>query len=99
MAKLRIIVPIFNDWDSLGILLRDLDRVAAGLPVRVAVSVIDDGSTVLPPPEFHEATDFSNLDSVEIIHLCTNVGHQRAIAIGLTDTAHNICNEYRSFSV
>ncbi len=76
-------IPVFNDWDSLLILLREVDQVAGSLPVRIAVSVINDGSTIAPPTDLLTSEPLRDLDGVEIIHLTTNVGHQRAIAVGL----------------
>jgi len=83
MQKLRLVVPVFNDWDAFGILLRELDRVAATLPVHIDVSAIDDGSTLLAPSGLCQAADLKHLGSVEIVSLRTNLGHQRAIAVGL----------------
>jgi glycosyltransferase involved in cell wall biosynthesis len=83
MKRLRFVVPVFNDWASFNILLRDLNQVAATLPFRVAVSSINDGSTDVPENSLADLSGLSNLESVEIIHLSVNVGHQRAIAVGL----------------
>lgn len=83
MQRLRLIIPVFNDWPSLNILLKELDQVATGLPVRIAVSAVNDGSTLAPEPDIRDVAFLKNLESVEIIHLFSNVGHQRAIAIGL----------------
>lgn len=83
MRRLRVVVPVFNDWDSFAILLGELDRAAARLPIHLSVSAIDDGSTAAPPPDFCDPASFTTLDSVEIVHLCSNLGHQRAIAVGL----------------
>lgn len=83
MDKLRIIVPVFNDWRSFRILLRELDRVAAELSVRIFVTAVDDGSTEAPESELHSVADISHLEGAEILHLAGNMGHQRAIAIGL----------------
>jgi polyisoprenyl-phosphate glycosyltransferase len=83
MDKLRLVVPVYNDWPSLQILLRELDRVAANLPFRMFVTAVDDGSTELPDPEFFALHDVEHLEGAEILHLAGNVGHQRAIAIGL----------------
>jgi polyisoprenyl-phosphate glycosyltransferase len=80
VRRLRLVVPVFNDWDSFAILLRELDRVAGRLPVQLSVSAIDDGSTLAPPADLG---DLASLKTVEIVHLCTNIGHQRAIAVGL----------------
>lgn len=83
MRRLRLVVPVYNDWDSFAILLRELDRLAARLPLQVCVSAVDDGSTLPPASDFCDPASLKSLESVEIIHLATNVGHQRAIAIGL----------------
>src|ERR1700743_2074071 len=83
MKRLRFVVPVFNDWASFNILLRDLNQVAATLPFRVVVSSVNDGSTDVPENSLADLSSLSNLESVEIIHLSVNVGHQRAIAIGL----------------
>lgn len=83
VRRLRLVVPVFNDWDSFAVLLRELDRVAARLPFQVSVSAIDDGSTIAPPADFCDPASLKTLENVEIIHLRTNIGHQRAIAVGL----------------
>jgi polyisoprenyl-phosphate glycosyltransferase len=83
MLRLRIVVPVYNDWPSFRILLRELDRVAARLSTRIFVTAVDDGSTEQPDPAFNNFADIQNLEGAEIVHLAANVGHQRAIAIGL----------------
>ncbi len=83
MKKLRLVVPVFNDWVSFGILLRELNQVAASLPIAISVSAVNDGSTLTPEDTLHDVPLLDNLASVEIVHLYSNVGHQRAIAIGL----------------
>lgn len=83
MRRLRLVTPIFNDWTSFSILLKELDQLAASLPVRISVSAINDGSTLSPEEDLRDVPLLRNLESVEIIHLFCNVGHQRAIAIGL----------------
>jgi len=81
-ASLAILIPNFNDWDSLRLLLPQLDSAMEGLEHQVSVLVVDDASTE-PMPEDWPGQDFKALDSVEILHLRSNQGHQRAIALGL----------------
>jgi glycosyltransferase involved in cell wall biosynthesis len=83
MDKLRLIIPVYNDWPSFRILLRELDKVAANLPIRMFVTAIDDGSTEDPDENFNNFADLRHIEGAEIVHLAGNVGHQRAIAIGL----------------
>jgi hypothetical protein len=84
-APLAILIPNFNDWESLRLLLPELDRAVAGLQAglerQVFVLVVDDASTE-PMPEGWPG-NFTALDSVEVLQLRANQGHQRAIALGL----------------
>ena len=86
--RLICILPIYNDWESCQIVLQELQKLTdtAPLPttsgqVSLQVVVINDGSTIDPIPF---AVDLD----VTIVHLKLNVGHQRAIAIGLAYVAH-----------
>ena len=81
-ASLAILIPNFNDWDSLRLLLPQLDSAMEGLEHQVSVLVVDDASTE-PMPEDWPGQDFKALDTVEILNLRSNQGHQRAIALGL----------------
>jgi len=81
-APLAILIPNFNDWESLRLLLPELDRAMAGLERQVFVLVVDDASTE-PVPDGWPGQDLRALDSVEVLRLRSNQGHQRAIALGL----------------
>jgi len=86
MAKrgmsLAVLIPNFNDWESLRLLLPQLDRAMHGLEHKLSILVVDDASTE-PVPGDWPGQSFSAIDSVEILHLRSNQGHQRAIALGL----------------
>jgi polyisoprenyl-phosphate glycosyltransferase len=81
-ASLAILIPNFNDWASLRLLLPLIDRALTGPQREVSVLVVDDASTE-PMPEDWPGQVFSALRSVEVLHLRSNQGHQRAIALGL----------------
>jgi len=81
-ASLAILIPIFNDWESLRLLLPEIDRAMTGLERQVSVLIVDDASTE-PMPSDWPGESLTALDSVEILHLRSNQGHQRAIALGL----------------
>lgn len=83
MDKVRIVIPVYNDWRSFRILLRELDRAMSEIPARIFVTAVNDGSTEKPEPDLHQIADLHHIEGAEIIHLAGNVGHQRAIAIGL----------------
>jgi polyisoprenyl-phosphate glycosyltransferase len=84
-----IMIPIFNDWDAAAVLLNDLDSTLAGHPMPVQVLLIDDGST-LPLPEGFGKRQFTALRAIDILRLRRNLGHQRAIAVGLVYVHQNI---------
>ena len=83
--KVVILIPLYNDWDSLGILLRKLDEVSVQLGMKPGIIVVDDGSTRLMPDDFFDDLNKEALQRIELIQLHMNIGHQRAIAVGLSE--------------
>jgi len=81
-ASLVILIPSYNDWESLRLLLPQLDQAVQDQPWQVAVLVVDDASSESMPAGW-PGLGFTTLDSVEVLHLRSNQGHQRAIALGL----------------
>jgi len=81
-ARLLVLVPIFEDWTAAGLLLPDLDRALEAAHLRATVWLVDDGSIEPAPPGLGTQT-YRAIDSVDVLALRRNLGHQRAIAIGL----------------
>ena len=80
--EIVILIPVFNDWESLGVLLPRLDRELAETGMAVDVLVVDDGS-ILDPRDLDDAGSFQAIRRIDVLRLRRNLGHQRAIAIGL----------------
>lgn len=78
--RIAIVSPVFNDWVCADELVARLAALSDELPA-VAVVLVDDGST--DSVEMHPHQWPEGLESVDIVHSGANVGHQRAIAIGL----------------
>ncbi len=78
-----VLIPVFNDWNALELLLPALDRVLSGHGLSAHVLVVDDSSTS-PRPDPTGRGPFSALLKVTVLRLRRNLGHQRAIAVGLT---------------
>jgi glycosyltransferase involved in cell wall biosynthesis len=83
-----ILIPTFNDWESAGLLLESLNGVARDHSIEAQILFLDDGSTDSLPPKF--AANCPALQSVSILHLRRNLGHQRAIATGLVYVYQNL---------
>ena len=78
-----VLMPVFNDWAACDRLLVALDEALAQDGLSAAVLFVDDGSTV------SESSDFARrhyvaLSRIEILRLRRNLGHQRAICVGLS---------------
>jgi hypothetical protein len=79
---LRVLIPIYNDWAAVGLLLPSLDSVLARHGLVADVLLVDDGSTADAPDNWPIGT-WDALRRIELLSLRRNVGHQRAIAIAL----------------
>jgi hypothetical protein len=75
-------MPVFNDWTAAGLLMRDIALVLQREELRAAIVVVNDGSSE-PVPEDFAADAGDSLVDVRVVNLRRNLGHQRAIAIGL----------------
>jgi hypothetical protein len=83
VKHLHLVIPVFDDWPSLQLLLAEIDRLADETGLRMAVTVVNDGSNAPADPWIPEFAALRHIEKLELIHLFTNMGHQRAIAIGL----------------
>lgn len=81
-SRLVILIPVFNDWQAVALLLPALDHALADCPLQIEVLLVNDGSTQTLGPLL-AAQNFEKLGAVQILQLRRNLGHQRAIAVGL----------------
>jgi len=81
--KLIVLMPLYNDWGALSILLPNLERELNVHGLRANVLIVDDGSTI-PVPPIPGENSYTAIQSVDILSLRRNLGHQRAIAVGLS---------------
>ena len=80
MKKIIIIIPIFNDWDSLNQLLLEIDQVIKKIEgIFVDCLVINDASTIKTP----EINRPKNFKSLKILNMKQNKGHAKCNAFGI----------------
>jgi glycosyltransferase involved in cell wall biosynthesis len=86
VKQLVIVAPVYNDWESFHELLMRLSTVAGTLEgVCLDVIAVDDGSTLSLSNSLLADGALANLGRIDVLHLACNLGHQRAIAIGLAE--------------
>jgi len=81
-CDLIIMVPVYDDWEAVNLLLTRLNEALATIPRRARLLLVDDGSTQ-PAPASLAASRRVWIDRLEVLELRCNLGHQRAIAVGL----------------
>jgi glycosyltransferase involved in cell wall biosynthesis len=84
MTRLAFMIPVYNDWQSFQILVERIDRLVSSWNAEISVFVVDDCSI----SELPDRSDFGSLSRIrhlEFLSLSANLGHQRAIAVGLCE--------------
>lgn len=87
LKKIICLTPVYNDWESFSILICAIDDAFKNQDYNIEIIAINDGSNY----EFEQLKNRKN--TIEIVNLNTNIGHQRAIAVGL-QYINDVKNEY-----
>ncbi len=84
--KIKILIPIYNDWQSADKLINEIDNLVKEINHEFSLIIVNDGSSEIKPDGF----GFSeNLNSVQILNIKKNMGHARCIATGLKHIFQN----------
>jgi hypothetical protein len=78
--KFKILIPVYNDWQSISKLLEDINFNVSNLDHEISVIIMNDASN---HDREKEDKDLENISSVKILNMKTNQGHARCIATGL----------------
>ena len=89
MKKFIILIPIYNDWQSVFKLIENIDLQINNEIIDVLI--VNDAST-----ENLNSNEkkFSKINSIKIINLIKNGGHRKAIATGLKYCQENLEYDY-----
>ena len=82
--RLTVVMPVYNDWQSATLLIRDIGLAMADSGYEITIVAVDDGSTEVPPMALDPGPGIA---AIECLLLAANIGHQRAIAVGLMAVA------------
>ncbi len=80
MKIFKILIPVFNDWESLIKLLDEINKVIANIKnAEFNCMVVNDASTINPP----DIKIPQNIKSLQIFNMKQNRGHARCNAFGI----------------
>ena len=80
MVKFLIMIPVFNDWDSLKKLLLNIDNEIKNLKsIQVKCLIINDSSSIA----LKNLPKLQNIKELVIINMLENKGHARCNAFGI----------------
>ncbi|MDC1139832.1 glycosyltransferase [Candidatus Pelagibacter sp.] len=80
MSKINILIPVYNDWQSVMKLLENINSEISTIEGDFSVTIVNDAST---ENRLEFATDLKKLKSIQIINMKKNQGHARCNAVGL----------------
>ena len=80
MNKVKILIPVYNDWQSVFKLLGNINSEVSKLEGEFSIIIVNDAST---ESRLEFSSDLSNFKSIQIINMKENRGHARCNAAGL----------------
>jgi len=84
--KIKILIPVYNDWQSVFKLLENINSEISGLEHEFSAIIVNDASTESKP---ELSLNLDNLNSIKIINMKENQGHARCNAAGLKHIFEN----------
>ncbi len=88
-SDLIVVIPVYNDWESLHVLLQEIEKNIIDAYSRQYI-IVNDSSEIEP-----ELSSFPKLNCpITLIEAYRNMGHQKAIAAGLAYVNENWKGDY-----
>ncbi len=89
-----VVMPCYNDWESVKHLVPEIDKALAPLNVSVKVVIVDDASFEECDSDIFNDNVFSAVTNVIRVSLARNLGSQRSIAIGVAYATEHETADY-----
>ena len=77
--KIIILVPIYNDWQSVTKLVDEINNLGIDQEFQISILIVNDASN---HDRIDEINNLENIHSVKILNMKINQGHARCIATG-----------------
>ena len=80
MIKVKILIPVYNDWQSISKLIDEVNGLSISSEFEVSMIIVNDASK---HDRQEEEKNLDNIKSIKILNMKINQGHTRCIATGL----------------
>ena len=77
---IKILIPVFNDWQSVTKLLSEINNLSINSKFVVSIVIVNDASS---HDRQEKDQNLKNIHSIKILNMKINQGHARCIATGL----------------
>ena len=75
MKKIIILIPVFNDWESLKKLLSEInENIKSFSEINFECLIVNDASSV-QPPELKKPSNFSSIELLNMKYLFSRIHH------------------------
>jgi hypothetical protein len=81
-SRVIVLIPIYNDWVAASRVVGQVERALVAEGSRPSFLLVDDGSSTSVPGDLLPGPE-SGTSDIEVLSLKRNLGHQRAIGVGL----------------
>ena len=80
IMKIKILIPVFNDWQSVSQLIDEINDQSSGSNFEISIIIVNDASN---HDRLEKEKSLENIKSIKILNMKKNQGHARCIATGL----------------
>ena len=78
--KVKILIPVYNDWQSVSKLVDEINNLSISPEFQISIIIVNDASN---HDRLDEEKNLENIQSIQILNMNKNQGHARCIASGL----------------
>ena len=91
MKKIYILIPIYNDWESVSKLINEVNYFIKDVNAEFSIIIVNDASN---HDRGEEKKNLENIQSIKILNMKENKGHSRCIATGLKYISEKLDYDY-----
>ena len=91
MKKICILIPIYNDWESVSKLMNEINYFIKDVNAEFSIIIVNDASSIQQNINLNKKDSFKK---IKILNMKENKGHSRCIATGLKYISEKLDYDY-----